>query len=183
MRTIEQVFSLLLLVAAANTDTFFLAAGWSLRGRRLTHIASLTIASVTSIITAFSLGAGCWTAGLLTETAAKITSAILIAAIGLWLLIQRPDGCPEPEKPQAARCDLLLLAILLAINNIGMGLAAGLAGMSPLAAGILNFAISLLALYGGNALGCRCRNGRLSEWADRISGGLLLLLGAVELIF
>lgn len=175
-----QMISLFCLILTANLDTLFLSMGWGLRNRHLTWWGTLLIAGVTSVMTWLSLEIGETTASFLPETAAKTLAAALLMAIGAWILLKwlKDEGqSPTPDQP-ITWWDALLLALLLAVNNIGMGLAAGLAGLPPMAAGAVNFAVALLTLWLGSVLGRLVAGRWLGRWADCLSGILLIILGA-----
>ncbi len=173
--------SLFLLIGAANLDTLLLSVSWTLRRRHLTRRSSLLIALITSIMTALSLEAGRLTAGALPASWARWASAALMSAIGIREALRSltdSDG-DAPDQPPPGR-DTLTLALLLALNNIGVGIAAGLAGYSPLTAGTVNLCICLAMLGVGAVLGRRGRSAVLSgQRADLLSGAVMAVLGVV----
>lgn len=171
---------LICLILTANGDTLLLAMSWGLRQRELTGGVSFWIAVSTSFLTALSLWVGQKTAFFFPAELAKTGAAALLMGLGLWVLVRsftEEETPPQPAQPVTVG-ETLVLGTALAANNMGMGLAAGLAGMSPLTAGVLNFFASLLSLRGGMALGRRCPGKGLGRWADAVSGGVLMLLGA-----
>lgn len=175
-----QMISLFCLILTANLDTLFLSMSWGLRNRHLTWWGTALIAVVTSVMTWLSLEVGEAAAAFLTETAAKTLAAALLMAIGAWILLKwlKEEGAPSTPDQPITWWDALWLALLLAVNNMGMGLAAGLAGLPPLAAGAVNFVVALLTLWLGSALGRLAAGRWLGRWADCLSGILLILLGA-----
>ncbi|MCD8161317.1 MAG: hypothetical protein LUE61_09160, partial [Clostridiales bacterium] len=86
---------------------------------------------------------------------------------------------PEQEGPPAGWRQALVLALVLGVNNCGIGLGAGLAGYGPWLAGGLN----LLLTWGMLLLGQLCagwvRRAGAERWAALGSGVLLLVAGAV----
>ena len=72
----------------------------------------------------------------------------------------------------------LALSAALAVNNAGVGVAAGVTGLSPVLASGCNFAVTILLL--GRQLGRK-----LSRWSTLAlpaSGGLLVALGLWQLL-
>ena len=74
----------------------------------------------------------------------------------------------------------MALSAALAVNNAGVGVAAGVTGLSPVVASGCNFLATLLALWLGRALGRRLA--RWSLLALPVSGLLLVLLGLWQTI-
>ena len=72
------------------------------------------------------------------------------------------------------------LGAALAVNNAGIGLAAGITGLSPVLAAVCNFILTLLALRLGQVLGRRLT--RWSALALPLSGALLVALGLWQLV-
>lgn len=171
--------SLLLLIGAANLDTLLLALSLTLRRRELTARSQLIIAVLTSVITALSLWAGRSAAGMLREVPARRTAAALMVFLGVREMLHacRSNAEEAPPQPMSWR-DSLTLALVLALNNAGLGVAAGLAGCAPLTAGVLNLLAVPLSLSLGSALGKCGRRWTGSRWADICSGAVLLALGA-----
>ena len=81
---------------------------------------------------------------------------------------------------QEASRGWLALSGALAVNNAGVGIAAGVTGLSPVLASSWNFVVTLLSLQMGRRLGRRLS--RWSKLALPLSGALLVLLGAAQLI-
>lgn len=174
-----QICSLFFLILTANADTLLLAAGWALRRRQQTASASLLLAGSTSVLTALSLWVGQQTAFFFPAEAAKTAAAGLLTGLGLWVLVRSfREQSAEPVTQPMTPAETLLLGGVLAVNNVGMGLAAGLAGMPPLWAGTINFFASLLCLRLGAVLGTYSLGTALGRWADAVSGVTLMALGA-----
>lgn len=77
--------------------------------------------------------------------------------------------------------ETFILSLTLSVNNIGIGLSASMAGLAPLPAAAMTFACSVLFLLCGNHLGRSRFLHLIGNWADPISGLLLIGLGAIQL--
>ena len=175
-----QIISLLLFLLAANLDTVLLAMSWSLRQRRFSQKAVFMIAAITTAATWLALVLGGWAGSLMTGLMAKKLGGALLLAIGVWMLV---DGLREKEDQAAipatlAECGTVALA--LGVNNMGMGVGAGLAGLGPGLAALCNFLITVAAMALGGWLGHQAAGTWFSRWAPLASGILLIVLGAVE---
>ena len=74
------------------------------------------------------------------------------------------------------------LAAALAVNNEGVGGAAGVSGIAPGWAALANFLVTLAALPLGRALGDKLAGRLLGKYALPLSGALLVLLGIWEAV-
>lgn len=182
MNELTAVLTALIFGTASNLDTLILALTWGLRGGRLTPGQGAVIGGVTTAVTWCALTVGAL-AGSLTRGAALL-GPVLLVGMGLWTLLDwlRRLGEQEqaPPPPEGLR-SCLPLAGALAVNNAGMGVAAGASGLSPLWASAVNLAVTLLALVLGSALGRRAEGRGWSRYALPLSGLLLVVLGLMEM--
>ena len=74
------------------------------------------------------------------------------------------------------------VAAALAVNNAGIGVAAGVSGIAPGWAALANFLVTLAALPLGRALGDKLAGRLLGKYALPLSGALLVLLGIWEAV-
>ena len=176
-----QIIPLLLFLLSANLDTVLLAMSWGLRQRRFTTLAVLIIAAITTVATWLALVLGGYTAELMAAQTAKEAGGVLLILIGIWMVI---DGLREKEVCQTAipatLAECSAVALALAVNNMGMGVGAGLAGLDPRLAALCNFLITIGSMILGCGLGRRTAGTWISRYAPMLSGGLSIVLGAVE---
>ena len=165
-----------LLAAACNLDTVLLSAGFAARGVRVGRGYALAIAALTTGITWASLALGAGAAALL--------GALVLAGIGAWFVLDwlRRQGAPPAEEESAVPGwrGCVALAAALAVNNAGVGVAAGASGISPGLAAAANLLATLGALPLGRALGDRLAGRLLGRYALPLTGALLVLLGVWE---
>ena len=177
--------AVLLLALACNLDTVLLAVGYAAKGVRITFFHSLIIAAVTTAVTWPSLLLGDMAARILPRGLAGVLGGAALVGVGLWFVLdylrrmgQGPDRTPAPAARSA--WGWVSLAAALAVNNAGVGVAAGATGISPAWAAAGNFAVTLAALPLGRWLGSRLAGRLLGRYALLLTGALLLLLGAWE---
>ena len=181
----EQGLMLALLLVTANLDTLLLSAVWHSGGRRVTWGESGLLTLTTSLMTGLALLLGRCGSGFWSVTAAKRLSALLLAGMGLWMLLDWLRRLGETTAEAATKegrqslLATLLLGLALGANNSGLGLAAGLAGISPVAAVIGNAAVTLAALALGGCVAGKRLSKLLGNWQMPISGALLILMGAL----
>lgn len=167
----------LVFALACNLDTVLAAVGQGIGGRLgLQEI--LTAAAVTTAVTFLSLTLGSLGAALLPAGLSERLGGLALTALGLWYLLDALQGSdPAPAENDRG---WLTLSAALAVNNAGIGVAAGVTGLPPLLASGCNFAVTILALLLGRQLGQR-----LSRWrslALPVSGALLVVLGVWQLL-
>lgn len=176
-----QIISLLLFLLAANLDTVLLAMSWGLRQRRFSALAVFIIAAITTAATWIALVLGVCAAGMMEIQTAKKLGGFLLIVMGIWMIVdglREKESCPTPVPATLAECSAIALA--LAANNMGMGVGAGLAGLEPGWAALFNFLITVAAMALGSGLGRKAAGTWFSRYAPMISGGMLIVLGAVE---
>ncbi len=168
----------LLFALACNLDTVLAAMGQGASGARLGLGKAMVAATVTTAVTFLSLVLGAVGAGLLPQGLSERLGGLALTGLGLWYLLEALRG--KGEGPEAEGKGWLALSAALAVNNAGVGVAAGVTGLSPLVASGCNFFVTLFALALGRELG-----GRLSSWnrwALPASGAMLVLLGLWRLV-
>ena len=109
----------------------------------------------------------------------------VLVAMGLWCVLDwLRAGGRGASVPAAGGSlwDCLALAAALAVNNAGMGAAAGVSGIRPLWAAGASLACTLAALPLGRALGEGLAGKLLGRFALPLSGLLLAGLGVWELL-
>ncbi len=191
------VLSSLLFGISASLDALLVGTALGLRKVILPVKYNLLISTVTLIGTVISIGLGNLLLPLFPSgCGTRIGSAVLILFglyyFGKWLLPRLrcriiPDKypCPGTEKftdhrnltmPQA-----FLLGCALSLNNIGIGFSASIAGLPFLPASLSTFLCSLGFLALGSRLGQSAIVQKFEDYADPVSGLLLVLLGLCQL--
>ena len=159
----------LIFALACNLDTVLAAVGQGAGGGRLGLWEVLTVAS----LTLGSLGAA-----LLPQGLAERLGGLALIALGLWYLLDALRG--KDSDPGGPDRGWMALSAALAVNNAGVGVAAGVTGLSPVLASGCNFVVTILALLLGGQLGKK-----LSRWsalALPVSGAMLAALGLWQIL-
>jgi len=180
MEFFSALWAAILLAFACNLDTAAAAVGQGARGEKLTVSSALTVAAVTTCVTLLSLLLGAAGAALLPGNMAERLGGLALTALGLWYLLSALRGDSGAPASSDSQGSWLTLSAALAVNNAGVGVAAGVTGLSPLLSAVCNFAVTLLALVLGRALGQR-----LTQWSTLalpLSGVLLAALGVWQLL-
>ena len=168
--------------AACNLDTVLLAMGWAARGVRPGRGRRLIIAVGTTLVTWLSLALGAQASA---TGALPVLGGLVLVGMGLWCVLDWLRAGGQGEAVPAAGSslwDCLALAAALAVNNAGMGAAAGVSGVDPLWAAGANLVCTLAALPLGRALGDTLAGRLLGRFALPLSGLLLTVLGLWQVL-
>jgi putative Mn2+ efflux pump MntP len=151
-----------LIAAVSNLDNLAAGVALGVRGTPIDLGRNVLIAAVTMVGTAGAITSGDFLARLLPLNVVGAVGALIIASIGIITLVasraprrQADAGMNRPLEPSETVSwrEAALLATALSINNIGMGIGAGIAGIPPLMTTVLAGAFSLLCVGGGSHLG------------------------------
>lgn len=162
-----------LFALACNLDTVLAAVGQGIGREGLGLREVLTVATVTTAVTFLSLALGSFGAALLPSGLAEHLGGLALTALGLWYLLDALRG--KTGDPVGTNHGWVALSAALAVNNAGVGVAAGVTGLSPVLASICNYFVTICFLLLGRLLGKK-----LAKWsalALPISGGMLVALG------
>lgn len=168
----------ILFALACNLDTVLAAVGQGARGVKPGPREIFVAAAVTTVVTFLSLILGALGASFLPPDLSEKLGGLALTALGLWYLLDALRG--RENIPQSGSGSWLALSAALAVNNAGIGVAAGVTGLSPLLASGCSFAMTVLALYLGRLLGQKLT--RWSKLALPVSGILLVVLGLWQLL-
>ena len=187
----------LLFGISASLDALLVGMALGLQKVPLPARHNLLISTVTLIGTVISIGLGSLLLPLFpTGIGTRIGSSVLILFglyyVGKWLLSKwccsfSPDSnlCQEKKKFAGQRelslPQTLALGCALSMNNIGIGFSASITGLPFLPASVSTFFCSFGFLTLGSRLGRSVLLQRVGEYADPISGFLLILLGLWQL--
>lgn len=183
----EQIGGAALFALACNLDTLILAITYGLKGLKLSWAATWVLAAVTTAVTAAALALGD-AAAYIAAPFSGLLGGLTLIALGLWAVLDAlrhlsaPAGEEEAQAPLTpAAC--VPLGAALAVNNAGAGVAAGLSGLSVLWCSLASLAFTVLALSAGRRLSALLgRSTVLARWALPLSGALLVLLGALQVL-
>lgn len=182
MEFLLSLWTVFLFALACNLDTLILSLSYAAKGVRVGVHGSVVIAAVTTLITYVCLILGVTAAELFPPGTADVLGGIALIGLGLYFLISwlRSGGVLEDSSEPSRLKSLwgcVSLAAALAVNNAGIGVAAGVSGIDPLWAAIFNFFITLVALPLGRWLANRVVGRLLGDFALPLSAALLILLG------
>ncbi|MBV9165103.1 MAG: manganese efflux pump [Solirubrobacterales bacterium] len=178
--------SAVFIAAVSNLDNLAAGFAFGMRGRGITAAPNLVIAAVTMVATAGAITFGRALSHLMPHDVASALGALIIIAIGGATIASSLHTVCQPTSDRRSRRrpggtsdaissrEALVLGVALSLNNVGSGVGAGVAGVSPLVTTALAGVFSLICVGGGSRTGSSV--GRLvGGWPAPIIGGLVLV--------
>jgi len=98
-------------------------------------------------------------------------------------ILEKPETVDKDRSGYIDVKESIALALSLTLNNLSIGIGAGIAGFNVAATSLLSFILSALALVGGYLLGKHFPAKISVSWAGIVSGCLLIGLGIYEYLF
>lgn len=196
-----QLFSCSLFAFSASLDAFIVGITYGIRRVHITFWQNLLVSFITLIGTVLSLGFGYILVPLLSPTTATFAGSILLILLGMYYILKYIFSAlkdsflikePSLREMQKTSSDsqlplhlkeLLVLGIALSFNNMGIGVGASIAGLSPIPTALFTLIFSIVFLGLGNRLGKLRILGNAGPFADVLSGVLLVGLGSSMLLF
>jgi putative Mn2+ efflux pump MntP len=179
----ENIFSILLIALATNLDNLCAAVALGIRQKRIPPAANLAIALISGIVALIASAAASFLLHYI--SVAGILGGVLIATMGVWTVASAFKRHVE-ENVQCERLgakQTILLGCALAINCLPVAFGAGAAGLSCGLTGLFIAAFSFLCMELGALWGGRLGRNLKPVCVNVLSGGLLIILGVLQIFF
>lgn len=200
------LFEPVLLSISANLDTFTMAMSYGMKKIRLRIFSILLIALITTAGTFVSMVCGAALTQVITVRAASLIGSVLLTGLGVWMVMDYYKTLQKDKRQkdhaQPSYCDILAdpvkadkdssgtldakeavaLAIALTINNVGIGIAASVAGIDLFLNTACTFIFTFLSIALGVKVGNRFVSRFLGKYAGLFSGLIVIALGIYEAI-
>ena len=182
---------LILITFASTADSFIIGFNYGLKKVRINNTSNFYISIVTCIGTFLSMHAGKLLSNLISARVANMMGGIVLVLLGIYMLkmtlfptknkmvkmSEDPTMIDEDKSQVIELKEALLIGLILSINNIGMGVGAGITGMpvfiTPFICGVASFVF----VKSGSSLGGLFQKEKLSEYLEILSAVFVLLLG------
>ncbi|HHY52489.1 MAG TPA: hypothetical protein GX499_04510 [Clostridiales bacterium] len=187
----ELILTVLLLSIAATSDSFVIGIGFGLKGVEIHFFSNLYISLTCFVGTAAAMLLGRHLGYVLPVWLTGSLGAVILLALGLWMLVEvfrRREGslhgvCTSPEcvdKDNNKKVELsesIGVGLVLALNNIGLGVGAGISGLPILLTSFFCSVTSFAFMGMGCQLGHKLVVGRFSRFLEIASALLIIWLG------
>lgn len=197
-----------LLSLSANLDTLAVCISYGMKKVKLSIIASLLISLITSLGTFLSMYFGCIITNFISPKIVTAIGGSLLLFLGIKMIVDfikkykkkydsnfvrgkkvtYSDILIDPEKADidnSGDIDLkecVTLSIALTLNNISLGIAASIAGISILLNTIFTFTLTLINIGLGFYIGNKYASTLIGEYSDLLSGLLLISIGIYQIL-
>lgn len=185
--------STILFALSANIDSFILGLSYGIKKTKIPLIESLLIGFITLIGTAAALLLGKQALHVLPLSVTCWAGSFLLVFLGCYYVLksrrtfQESVSIPDTVIPLSSRKlplrEGFFIGMTLSVNNFGIGIGAGISGLSPFPAAFCSLIFSVVFLSLGNKFSMNC-NHNIKDWtADLICGIILVVLGVYECFF
>ena len=197
----------ILLSLSANLDTFAVCISYGIKKVKISFIGALLISLITSLGTFLSMYLGKVITNFISPKIVNIIGGILLLILGLKIVIDFFKKYKEShikdllrhkkvsygeilDNPIKADIDnsgdidikeCITLSIALTLNNLSVGVAASIAGISILLNTLFTFILTWLNIGIGFYIGRRYASKLLGKYSDLISGFLITILGIYQI--
>ncbi len=188
---IDVSWSLALLTAlTANLDNLGVGLAYGVKGIKLSWQANGVIAVVAFAFTWFAERAGSLIKLYFGVASAHVTGAVLIMAIGSWILggavfstnhMYRPEQADRDRSQHISAQEALILGIALSVNAIPIGFEAAAFSFPDLIMPCLIAIFSFLTLWCGVVFGKLLGAAHTGKRTTILSGVLLVVIGLYQL--
>ena len=199
----------ILFVLSASFDVFVLAMSYGFKNIKIKPFINFVISFISSLGTFISMEIGLALTNIIPLSVVNILGSIIMLLLGLYCLLDyrkvlkkstnHKDRNLNPsspivilEKPEIADTnksgtiefkESILLSIALALNNVGLGIGASIAGLHIILTTIVTLIITIILI----PLGFLCSKKLLNTWIGKsgslISGILLIILAVITCLF
>ncbi|MDP4146390.1 MAG: sporulation membrane protein YtaF [Bacillota bacterium] len=201
--------SAILFVISSSLDSLIVGIAYGIKKLKIGLLSNIIVAVTASAGTLISMIFGKFVLSFLPMSSASFIGSAVLISFGLYFilepiikkrhsqnLIQNKDSkhvhyddiLDNPEiadKDNSGYIDLkesITLAFALTINNVGLGIGAGIAGLDLTVTTLVTLFFSLTAIPLGYYLGNRFLSKFLGKYASIISGCIIILLGLYGVI-
>lgn len=167
------------LILPLSLDTLAVSAAMGASGldRRARHRLAAVLALFEALMPIVGLVVGT-AAGDRLGSAAEWVAIGILAAVGLWMLVERSDESDVAMRAQGVA--VVGLGLAVSVDELAIGFVIGLLGLPVALVVGLIAAQAVIASLAGSALGRRA-GAAAGEWGDTLAGLMLLVVAAVLL--
>ena len=202
------IFSAFIFALVANVDNLTVGIAYGIKKIKINLSSNILIGLISSIGTFLSMTLGLVIINVISAKTANLFGCIILLILGIYFLIDffkkrlkiedlklqiRKDfsvyeallNYPEfADVDKSGSLDVkesILLAFALTLNNFGIGIGVGIAGIDIFQSTILTFIISILSISIGYIVGRKYLSKLLGDYASLFSGCLIIVLGIYEI--
>lgn len=198
-----QLLSVFLFSLSANIDSFTVGLAYGMKDIKVDYKSNILIAVITSLGTFISMGLGLLIKRIIPVKVLSLMGCGLLIILGTTMIfnsfknkkqVDEDDDLSYTDiliKPQRADIDksgyidmkeAMTLGFALSLNNFGLGIGASATGINIYLTTVFTFMLSILCILVGVGIGKKYISQTLRQYADFISGVMILFLGLYEML-
>lgn len=188
------IISSLLFALSANTDNLVVGLSYGIKKIKIGPLSNLIISLVTVAGTILSMLLSQVVINFLPINITNIIGSLILIMIGAWTLIKtlskrinsnsvlnNPEKVDKDNSLDIDVKEAIILAFALSLNNIGLGIGAGITGLNVMITSFFTFVFSLLMIRIGHFLATNYFFKIFNQKAEIISSLIIIALGMIEL--
>ena len=189
--------AIVLFAAAACADSFIVGFNYGVKGVRISYIANSFLSLICLLGTFLSMLLGRFAGNHLGSATTGALGGLIFLLLGLWMLTgalrtvktkrytreysENPNLVDKDQSSVIELRESLVIGLILCLNNMGLGIGAGMADISIIITPLVSALFSFVFIWSGCTLGRRITNRYLSKTLEIIAAVLILALGGREL--
>lgn len=187
------ILMIVFLTLAATADSFIIAFNYGVKKVIISNSSNFFISILCLCGTLVSMFIGKTLGSLVSIHVADIIGSAVLVILAVYMLYnalksdsgedqtytRNPSAVDKDDSKVIELRESLLIGILLSVNNMGMGIGAGIAGMPVSITPVICAAASFLFIKAGCVCGRHITSVKLSKTLEIISAVLVLLLGTL----
>ena len=163
--------TIVLFAAAACADSFVVGFNYGVKGVRISYIANSFLSLICLIGTFLSMLLGRFSGSYLNPAATDALGSAIFILLGLWMLTgalrtakskrytreysENPELVDKDQSRVIELRESLIIGLILCINNIGLGIGAGMADISMVITPLVSALFSFIFIWSGCIIGKR----------------------------
>lgn len=199
-----QILSAFIFAFIGDIDTLVIGLSYGIKKIKLTPFSILIISILPTIGTFVSMKLGKSIINFIPESLTNFIGSVILILIGLYPILEpyiiklknksyknkdqyvsalkNPEKFDEDDSGYIDIKETIPLAIALTVNNLAIGVGAGLANINILLTTIFTFALNIVNLILGYILGNKCFSVLFGNFAKIFSCLIIIFLGVYKLI-
>lgn len=178
------IFSALIYAFCANVDCLPLSISYGMNKTKIDFKSNLIISTLSSLGTFVAMQIGIEMQRLMKNTSANSIGAILLILLGMYFLYDyfNSKDKNDPTYSIITLKEILFLSFTLTINNVSLGISAGITGTPVISATIFSFINCIIFIIVGQRIADSFLVNIFKKYSACISAILLIMLGIYELL-
>lgn len=203
------ILSILLFAVSSSSDNLVVGLSYGARRVSINLINNILVSLISGVGTLLAMSFGKIFLCFISSKHANIIGSCILILFGVYLLINLLRNTPGNVNPKEMKeknfryyenslrnpeivdtnnsktiefKEAITLAIILCLNNIGLGIGASITGLNIVLTSISSLFFSLIFIPTGHFIGTKVLSEKLSKYSEVVSACIIIVLGIYELL-